>query len=41
MDSFKETLARHGLNPTEIEEKMSLFLTNQKVLDQETEAANV
>ncbi len=41
MDSFRETLARRGLNPTEIEEKMSLFLTNQKVLDLQKEAVNV
>ncbi len=41
IDSFVEMLADRGVNRTEIEEKMSLFLTNQKVLELEEEMANV
>lgn len=39
MEAFKEVLAEHGLSQAEIDEKLSLFLTNQTL--QEKELAHV
>ncbi|MCA9956643.1 MAG: hypothetical protein KC434_18065, partial [Anaerolineales bacterium] len=35
MESFQEVLAQHGLSQSEIDEKLSLFLTNQTLLEKE------
>ena len=35
MESFQEVLAQHGLSQAEIDEKLSLFLTNQTLLEKE------
>ena len=35
LDSFKNVLADYGLSQTEVDEKLSLFLTNQMLLDKE------